>query len=280
MSERRGLVLGGGGVTGIAWETGLLLGLQEAGVDLTTADLVIGTSAGSVVGAQVTTGCALAELYERQLRPPRPGASASIGPRVVAGFAWHLARSRGDLEEFGRRLGRWAAARADAGRTPTLEARYDAIRERLPVLEWPGDGRLVVTAVDAGTGALRCFSGADGVPLLDAVAASCAVPGVYPPVPVGGRRYIDGGARSGSNADLAASCTRVVALTPVDRGIGPMRSAAQHLGGLRHVVVSPDETSAQAIGRNVLDLAHRAASARAGRMQAESVAEEIGALWG
>jgi NTE family protein len=59
-----------------------------------------------------------------------------------------------------------------------------------------------------------------------------------------------------------------------------MRSATQQLPGLRHVVVSPDETAVNAIGRNVLDLAHRAASARAGRMQAESVAEEIGALWG
>jgi NTE family protein len=199
---------------------------------------------------------------------------------VLAGFAWRMLRARGDLEEFGRRLGAWAVHRAEAGRTPSLAERYDAIRERLPVLEWAADGRLVVTAVDVGSGALRCFSGADDVSLLDAVTASCAVPGVYPPVPIGGRTYVDGGARSGSNADLTASCTRVVALTPVDRAVGPMRSATQQLAGLRHVVVSPDETAVNAIGRNVLDLAHRAASARAGRMQAESVAEEIGALWG
>jgi len=280
VNERRGLVLGGGGVTGIAWETGLLLGLQEAGVDLTSADLVVGTSAGSVVGAQVTTGCSLAELYERQLEPPHPGQPATIGPRVLAGFAWRMVRAQGDLEEFSRRLGAWAVDRAEAGRTPPLAERYDAIRERLPVLEWPTDGRLVVTAVDVETGALRCFSGADDVPLLDAVTASCAVPGVYPPVPVDGRTYVDGGARSGSNADLAASCTRVVALTPVDRAVGPMRSAAQHLAGLHHVVVSPDETSVAAIGRNVLDLARRAASARAGRMQAAVVAERISAVWG
>ena len=148
------------------------------------------------------------------------------------------------------------------------------------MLEWPADGRLVVTAVDARTGALRCFSGADGVPLLDAVAASCAVPGVYPPVPIEGRRYVDGGARSGSNADLAASCSRVAAITPVDRAVGPLRTAGEHLRGVRHRVVSPDDTSRQAIGRNVLDPANRAASARAGRMQAESVAEELGRLWG
>ena len=96
MSGRRGLVLGGGGVTGVAWETGLLLGLQEAGVDLTGADVVVGTSAGAVVGAQVTTGTPLAELYARQLLPPAPGPVASIGIRVTAGFARALLGSRGD----------------------------------------------------------------------------------------------------------------------------------------------------------------------------------------
>lgn len=275
----RGLVLGGGGVTGIAWMTGLLLGLQEAGVDLTGADLVVGTSAGSVVGAQVTTGVPLPDLHARQLQPPRPGPVASIGPGVMVRFAAAMVASRGDLEEFGRRLGRWSVKRAAAGRTPTLAERYDAIRERLPVLDWPEPGRLVITAVDAGSGALRTFTGEDDTRLLDAVTASCAVPGVYPPVPIGGRTYVDGGARSGANADLAASCSRVVALTPIDRGAGPMRTATQQLDGLPHVVVSPDESSHQAIGKNVLDPAARAASARAGHAQASSVVDEIGALW-
>src|SRR5215469_4898613 len=75
------LVLGAGGVTGIAWETGLLKGLRDAGLDLTGADLVVGTSAGSVVAAQITTGVPLDELYGRQVdgaarsreRPPDLG---------------------------------------------------------------------------------------------------------------------------------------------------------------------------------------------------------------
>jgi NTE family protein len=199
---------------------------------------------------------------------------------VVAGFGWSLLRARGDLEEFGRRLGAWSVRRAAAGRTPTLAERYDAIRERLPVLEWPEPGRLVITAVDVETGRLRTFDGSDDVSLLEAATASCAVPAVYPPVPIGGRTYIDGGARSGSNADLALDCDRVVALTPIDRAVGPMRSAGQHLRGLRHVVVAPDSAARSAIGKNVLDTATRAASARAGRMQAATVADEIRALWG
>ena len=82
MTLRRGLVLGGGGITGIAWETGLLLGLQDLGVDVTVADAIVGTSAGSVVGAQITTGLSLEDLYDYQVSPPRPAPLASISPTV------------------------------------------------------------------------------------------------------------------------------------------------------------------------------------------------------
>lgn len=280
MILRRGLVLGGGGITGIAWETGLLLGLRDLGVDVTGADVVVGTSAGSVVGAQVTTGIDLADLFDHQVSPPKPAPLASISPLVLAGFVRAMVRARGDLEAFGRHVGRWAARRAASGKVPTLEQRFEAIRERLPVQEWAADGRLRVTTVEVATGALRVFDGTDGVSLVDAVAASCAVPGVYPPVPIGGRAYIDGGARSGSNADLVADHDRVLALTPVDRAAGPMRTAGQLLGSTPHLVVSPDQASVAAIGRNVLDPARRAASARAGRAQAAVVAPLAREIWG
>lgn len=277
---RRGLVLGGGGITGIAWETGLLLGLQDLGVDVTVADAVVGTSAGSVVGAQITTGISLSDLFDHQVATPKPAPPARIGPVVMFGFARALLRARGDLEAFGRHVGQWSARRAAAGRLPSLEARFDAIRERLPIQQWGPGGRLQVTAVDIGTGALRVFDGTEGVSLVEAVAASCAVPGVYPPVPIQGRQYVDGGARSGSNADLLADCDRVLAFTPVDRAVGPMRTAGQLLGDVPHLVVSPDAASVRAIGKNVLDPAHRAASARAGRAQATAVAPLAREIWG
>ena len=279
MTLRRGLVLGGGGITGIAWETGLLFGLQELGVDVTTADAVVGTSAGSVVGAQITTGSTLEDLFAYQVSTPKPAPLASIGPGVMVGFAWSMLKARGDLEGFGRVVGQWSVRRADAGKLPTLDERLAAIRERLPIQKWAGDGRLLVTAVDATTGALRVFDGSDGVPLVDAVAASCAVPGVYPPVPIDGRPYIDGGARSGSNADLVADCDRVLGFTPVDRAFGPMRTAGQLLGSVPHLVVSPDADSVAAIGKNVLDPAQRAASARAGLAQATAVAPLAREVW-
>lgn len=276
----RGLALGGGGITGIAWETGLLLGLQDLGVDVTTADAVVGTSAGSVVGAQITTGISLSDLFDYQVSPPKPAPLARISPLVLLGFVRAMARARGDLEGFGRHVGEWSAKRAAAGKLPSVEERFDAIRERLPIQEWGPGGRLQVTAVDVATGALRVFDGSDDTTLVEAVAASCAVPGVYPPVPIGGRTYVDGGVRSGSNADLVASCDRVLAFTPLDRSFGPVKSAGELLGSTPHLVVSPDEDSVKAIGKNVLDPAQRAASARAGRAQAAAVAPLAREIWG
>ena len=74
--QRTALVLGGGGITGIAWEIGVLAGLAEAGVDLTGADLVVGTSAGSVVGAQITSG---APLEDNRWRACTPASSSRRG---------------------------------------------------------------------------------------------------------------------------------------------------------------------------------------------------------
>ncbi len=277
----RGLVLGGGGITGIAWMTGLVAGLADAGVDLRTADLMVGTSAGSVVGAQLRSEVSLKELYDYQATPhaPKPGEQvAAISPTVLVRYAGAFVRGRGDSRRMCRALGAYAVARARAGRTPTLEERFAAIRERLPMTQWPAD-RLVVTAVEVATGELRGLDARSGASLLEAVAASCAVPGVYPPVPLEGRAHVDGGARSYANADLARDCERVLVLAPVDRAIGPMRRAGEQLAGVRHEVVRPDEASRAAIGRNVLDPARRHLSAEAGRAQAAAVADRVRALW-
>lgn len=80
-AEGSGLVLGGGGVTGIAWELGMLAGLAEAGIDLYGADLIVGTSAGSVVGAQITSATPIDELYARQLEPPSAERPERVGTR-------------------------------------------------------------------------------------------------------------------------------------------------------------------------------------------------------
>jgi NTE family protein len=278
--QRAALVLGGGGITGIAWEIGVLAGLAEAGVDLTGADLVVGTSAGSVVGAQVTSGADLETLFARQLEPPADERVARMTRAALARYGWAVLRSRGKDVEFRRRVGALALAAEQAGLTPSEQERLDVIGSRLVSTEWP-DRALTVTAVDAHTGEFRALDRDSGVPLLLAVAASCAVPGVYPPVTIDGRRYVDGGMRSAANADLADGYDRVVVLAPIPRGVGPLTSVDAQVTGLgsRVAVVSPDKASRTAIGRNVLDPAARAPSAEAGRAQAARVAAQIADVW-
>lgn len=278
---RRGtaLVLGGGGLAGIGWEVGVLHGLAEAGADVSAADLIVGTSAGSVVGAQLSSGLlTLPELYGRQLADPEGEVPAGMGPTVLARYVWGVLRSR-DAEAYGARMGRLALS----ARTEPEEVRRAVFAARLHTHEWPSARRLVVTAVDAVTGEFHAFDRDSGVGLLDAVGASCAVPGVWPPVTIDGRRFIDGGVRSSTNADLAAGYGTVVIVAPISVGGGPVPSAraqASRLAaaGANVVLITPDRAARRAFGRNVLDPARRAPSARAGRAQAVAHAEAVRAV--
>ena len=273
----RALVLGGGGLTGIAWEWGIIAGLAQGGVDLTDADLVIGTSAGSVVGAQLATGADPDERFARQLAGPGSEIAARTGPSTMARLAWAVLRTR-SAEQARRNIGRVARAT----RTMPASARREVIAARLPVHTWP-DRPLVIAAVDADSGQRVAFDRAAGVDLVDAVAASCAVPGVWPPVPIDGRLYIDGGVCSAANADLAAGAGRVVILAPIVRGFGPITGVATQATELRRhakvVVVHPDSAAVKAIGRNLLDPARRAPAAHAGLAQASSCLAQIDQVW-
>jgi len=273
----RALVLGGGGLTGIAWEWGVIAGLATAGIDLTTADLVVGTSAGSVVGAQLAGGVDPEERYTRQLGAPDSELAARMHPLTTARWGWAVLRAR-DAHQAGRNLGRVALR----SRTMPEKVRREVIASRLPVKTWP-ERALLITAVDAGSGERVVFDRNSGVELVDAVAASCAVPGVWPPVTVDGRRLIDGGVHSPANADLAGEADVVVILAPIVRGFGPIpsvdRQAAELRAHARVEVVQPDRAALRAIGRNVLDPARRPGAARAGRAQAASEAGRIREVW-
>lgn len=273
MTVERALVLGGGGLAGIAWMTGLLYGLAEAGHDVTAdAELVVGTSAGSTVGAQLASGLPLSELYARQTDPALQ--SREIMPEI-------------DFTEFGEQMGRFVAGASTpeemlraaggfalAAKTIPAAERRDVITGRLPSYEWPRTWTLRITAVDCESGELALFGRESGVPLVDAVAASCAVPGIWPPVTIGGRRYMDGGVRSLDNADLTAGAARIVVVSPFGMNPEvpspmPLADAVAKLseGGARVTVISPDEASEATFGTNPLDPASRAPAAEAGYAQ-------------
>jgi NTE family protein len=271
--ERFALVLGAGGHAAIAWETGVLAGMADAGVHVCDADVIVGTSAGSLVGAQITSDVTLDELFQRQVDPDRQ-TKESAPPVDFIRWRDDFMRARegpGDAIAVLKRFGALALqVPADA-----KGERRNVIAARLPSPSWP-ERSLLITAVDAESGARRVFDRSSGIDLIDAVTASAAVPGIWPAVALGGRRYMDGGVYSIDNADLAAGCERVLILTLPARVpplcVASLDAAVDTLrrGGARVNVVHPDEASQQAfasVGGNLLDPSVRDAAARAGREQ-------------
>ena len=204
----RALVLGGGGPVGVGWESGLAVGLAEAGVALGEADLVVGTSAGSIVGAGLALGLDPAETVSAvgQPLPVEVGAGASIETLMTA---WADAASRAQTPEQIRiELGKLALAAETVAEGDFTGA---AVFAQLAGRDWPASFRC--TAIDTETGALQLWDAAAGAPMDLAVASSCAVPMVFPPVTIDGARYMDGGMRTPLNADLAAGHTGVIVVS-------------------------------------------------------------------
>jgi NTE family protein len=283
MTTDRALVLGGGGVAGIAWQTGVLLGLAESGVDVLDVGLVVGTSAGSTVAAQATSGLSLGELFERQVDPAlqTPEIAAKLDITEFATAMTDAMVGARDADDARSRIG----AMALAANTVNEAQRRAVIAARLPVDTWPSR-RLAVVAVDAHSGESRVFDQESDVDLVDAVTASCAVPGVWPPVTIAGRRYVDGGVRSMENADLAVGFDRVLVLSllPPDAPSGPWPGLDQQVRALEEqgakvAVVRPDDASVTAIGVNPLDPATREPAARAGREQGRAEAARVAQVW-
>jgi NTE family protein len=280
---KRALVLAGGGVAGIAWELGVLRGIQDADPDLLSsvlaADTVVGTSAGSAVAAQVTSGAALEDLYEAQLTDSHSEIEVDLNlEELMERFAAATAGAATE-QEMRQRIGVLALATA----TVPEVARRTAIAARLPLPDWP-DRTVLLPAVDAESGDLVVFTRDSGTTLTDAVAASCAVPGVWPPVTIGGRRYIDGGVRSATNADLAEGCDRVLIITPTmadtPQPWGSLDSEIEQLAPASVQVIFADTGSLAAFGLNPLSPATRAPSARAGRTIGHAEAAVIRRFWG
>jgi NTE family protein len=290
----RALVLGGGGSLGNAWVVGVVAGLLDAGLDVTDADLVVGTSSGSTAAAMLTSASP-AELLDGVLTaaPPRRPAPAGSPPgRVDARSAPdHLQRTAAiiaasqDPADMRRRLGASALELA-AGADAAAQAGWRAtVASRLPTQHWP-DRTMWVVAVDAATGAPVVFDRDSGVDLADAVAASCASGPAYR---IGDCRLIDGGyRRSSENADLAAGCERVLVLSPFGgRARAPLdwgvHLAAQvddlRAGGSRVETILPDAAALEAFGDNMMDLSRRAAAARAGADHGRALAGQLTGFW-
>jgi NTE family protein len=286
----RALVLHGGGSAGNAWEIGVIAGLLEAGLDVTEADLIIGTSAGATAAAQITSAPP-AELLAAILAPA-PQQPAGGGRVPVGRTADHLERTSRiiaaaeDAADMRRRMGA-AALELEAASDGSGPARWRAtVAARLPSQHWP-ERAVLITAVDAVTGEPAVFDRDSGVDLADAVAASCSGPGA-PAYRIGGNRYIDGGYRRNENADLAAGYGRVLVLSPFGgRTRHPlewgMQLAAQvdelRAGGSNVETIFPDGPALSAFGTNMMDPSTRPPAARAGYNQGRTRAGQLTEFW-
>lgn len=261
----RAVVLGGGGVLGMAWEVGVLAGLARAGVDVSAADFMVGTSAGSVVAAQLAAGVPLEEQLARQVDPARQVRELAPAHRAPSEDPPTWVDGQ-DPAELRRQQGR-LALRADTVPEATRRA---VIADRLPVHEWP-DRPLAIVAVAAVTGEPVVFDRSSGVDLVDAVTASCAVPGVWPPATVGDLRYIDGGVRSANNIDLAEGHDHVLVVAVF---VDPPTTTQVELltrRGATVELITPDERATEIILPDPLSPALRARAAIAGLAQAEKL---------
>jgi NTE family protein len=263
----RALVLGPGGPVGTAWMAGLAHGLRRDGVDLGDADLIVGTSAGAIVGALLATGQDPGRL-ETAARPAGRRLTADPG-RTAAVFAVLGDRSL-EPGEARRRVGRLALD----GISPEADAALIAGRAALIGADtWP-ERRLMITAVDATTGEPVVWDRDSGVPLVSAVAASSAFPGAAPPVAIDGRRYMDGALRSGTNADLAAGARTLIVVEPLAH-LFPGEPLKQDTV----LTIGPDPDSVRAFGSDLSDLAAWEPAYRAGLRQAGDLGAQLRSAW-
>ncbi|KWX68003.1 patatin-like phospholipase family protein [Mycobacterium sp. NAZ190054] len=282
----RALVLAGGGLAGIAWETGLLLGIcdeaPEAGRSLLAADVLLGTSAGSAVAAQIGSGFPLEELFARQLSDEHGAHEIHPGVSVDAITDLFLKAMTTPGAGKEQKLQKIGAVAADT-HTVSEPLRRTVIEHRLPVHDWPARA-LRVTAIDIATGELTVFDADSGVGLVDAVTASCAVPGVWPPVTIGDRRYMDGGVGSTVNMPAVDDCGAAVVLVPSAEnspspwGTGAVTEIEDFPGAT--LAVFADTGSLAAFGANPLDPACREPAARAGREQGRREAARVARFLG
>ncbi|WP_217182994.1 patatin-like phospholipase family protein [Streptomyces sp. AC495_CC817] len=282
---RTALVLAGGGSTGNAWTIGVVAGLLDGGLDVSGADLLVGTSAGSTTAVQLATG-SVTELYAAVTTPLPDPPGGSPSPDRTAEAAAMMARTAaiieasGDPADMRRRLGAAAIALDPDGARSAHWRRI--VERRLPSPSWP-ERDLRITAVDARTGASVIFHRGSGIDLVDAVAASCSSGPAYA---IGEERYIDGGYRRNENADLAVGCSDVLVLSPfggrtrhpLDWGTDLATQVRElRAEGVRVETIVPPVEAQRLFGATAMDLSLRDEAARLGHRQGTALASVLNA---
>jgi NTE family protein len=278
----RALVLGGGGATGVAWLIGVLQGMAEGGVDTHEADLVIGTSAGSIVGARLADGQDFDVMAKDQIDNGSSLASAAMGGIDFMEFL-KVAEAWGNITD--NSPASLLPVTQMALQSKTLpEARMRELLDVDVAEHWPARA-FRCSAVDAATGEFVVLDATSGVSLADAISASICVPGIFAPVLVGGRRLVDGGLYSGTCAELAAGHDSVLVIAPIGSrsdGMDPAaaaqiarEAAALEASGAKVTTLLPDDAANDVIGINRMDASISAAVMAEGHRQGKALAATL-----
>ncbi len=301
MSTPDALVLGGGGILGEAWMSALLTGLDESEhFHARGCGLYLGTSAGSIVAASLATGIEpgsrLGRLPEQ---PPLDGDEAAPDPGpgwrppdLIGGLGGAAAASLASLAIGSTASGGALLRRAALGRLPRGRRSLGGLGAAVDRAGASWDGRLRVSAVEIESGRRVIFGspGAPDVSVGRAVEASCAIPGVFAPVRIAERTYVDGGAWSPTNMDaidvepgMLIACLNPTgsmrpsvgsvlgALGSVSRGVAAAEALALRHRGALVTTISPDEGSSAAMGTNLMDGTRRSAVIAAGLAQGRRI---------
>jgi len=288
----RAVVLGGGGPVGIAWELGLAAGLDEAGVRIATANRIIGTSAGSFAGAALASGRSPGALVRAQIeegerakaaRDSKPQAERPSPPDLAPLIKFMMRRPPNS--EIPLELRTEIGAFALSAKTTPEEAfvgNFGSIAG--DGVKWPRG--FACTAVDTQDGSFHLWEESSGVELGRAIASSCAVPGIFPPITIHGRRYMDGGMRSTTNVDLVKGYERVLVIAVLSNMAAEyMRAQVQReidiltAAGAMVELIVPDANCLALIGGNLMDGSRRGEIALAGVQQGRAEAARIKPFW-
>jgi NTE family protein len=294
--KTRALVLSGGGPLCEAWQAGLIAGMAENGIDLSTVDLIVGTSAGSIVGAQLALSRSPASMpafeaaRQASMPPPPPPGAKSPPPTLDENYLGkklgELAAGKRPPEQVRAEIGAWALS---AHAVMSEDAFVSIYSQIFPDKGWT-QIPFECVAVDVRDGSTKIFSKDVGVGLAHAVASSCAVPGIFPPVTIGRHRYIDGGMRSLTNADLAKGYGVVIVVdfndpsrtTEIGKSFGALADRELKIlrdSGSTVEYVAPDAASLAAFGPNRQDPSRRKAAFAAGIEQGRDEAQKLKPIW-
>ena len=274
------VVLGGGGSLAIGWELGYLYALENEGIDIRNADLVIGTSGGAQAATGITSTKSWEEIFNEQIEPKSNEEPPQQNMEAVVAKYSEIAQKSHSPEEWIENYSEFALQKNKFDESEHI----NRLKHRIKVTSWPQN--LMITAIDAQASKRAVFTKDSNVDIYRPMASSGSLPGVWPATTIDGKKYYDGGCHSMENADLAKGAHKVLILATNLPIVTPYKIndaiAELQNSGANVKLITPSEDVLQKLnelGGNTVDTAIRPEMARLGQQQGERDAQMIKEFW-